>query len=309
MKWQGPAVRCDARHKGGSARFFGSWAARKLDDAAEMTYTTNGLVPATIMDLGGAVWADIPGNSMERAEYDLMAAVEDRMWWYRGLHALARDAWLRARRAGPAVSSLAVLDAGCGTGGLLCRLAAAVPEAPLVGLEFVEPAAFIARDKSGRRVAVGSVNDLPFGDSSLAAMFSMDVLCHRGVDEGRSLMEACRCLASGGILIVNLPAYRWMLSVHDQRVHNVRRYRRAEVVAMLKRAGFGAVAVSYWNTFLFPLMVLKRKVLGGEESDVKPFSPPLEFVFRSVLCFERMLLRLGLRLPFGGSIFAVAVKP
>lgn len=230
------------------------------------------------------------------------------MWWYRGLHALARSKWLRTQRGRSIASSLVSLDAGCGTGGLLRKLAAVAP-LPLVGLEFVEPAAIIAHEKSGCPIAVGSVNDLPFDDSSLAAVFSMDVLCHRGVDENRSLAETYRCLAKGGVILVNLPAYRWMLSVHDERVHNIRRYCRAEVIAMLTNAGFRDVAVSYWNTFLFPLMVLKRKVLRGAESDVREFSAPLEFLFRSVLCFERMLLRLGLRLPFGGSIFAVAVKP
>lgn len=249
------------------------------------------------------------GNSMERAEYDLMAAVEDRMWWFRGLHALAGATWTRSQHASLARSSLPALDAGCGTGGLLRRLGEVTPEASFIGLEYIESAAAVARDKSHRPIVAGTVNDLPFHDGSLAAIFSMDVLCHRGVDESRALAEAARCLISGGIIFINLPAYRWMLSVHDERVHNSRRYSRSEVVAMLKRAGFNAVVATYWNTFLFPLMVLKRKVLGGEESDVKPFPAPLEFLFRSVLCLERMLLRLGLRLPFGGSVFAVAVKP
>jgi len=136
----------------------------------------------------------------------------------------------------------------------------------------------------------------------------MDVLCHRGVDEVRALSEAYRCLATGGIFIINLPAYRWMLSSHDERVHNIRRYNRTEVVEMLRRAGFRSIMATYWNTFLFPLMVLKRKILGGDESDVHPFPAPLEHLFRIVLAFERWLLLSGLRLPFGGSIFAVAVK-
>jgi SAM-dependent methyltransferase len=246
---------------------------------------------------------------MERAEYDLMAAVEDRMWWFRGLHALAGATWLRSRHASFTRSSLPALDAGCGTGGLLRTLADVTPDASFIGLEYVESAAAVAHEKSCRPIVVGTVNDLPFDDGSLAAIFSMDVLCHRGVDEDRALGEAARCLASGGIIFINLPAYKWMMSVHDERVHNVRRYNRSEVVAMLKRAGLSGIVASYWNTFLFPLMVLKRKVLGGDESDVKPFPAPLEFLFRSVLCFERMLLRLGIRLPFGGSIFAVAVKP
>jgi SAM-dependent methyltransferase len=245
---------------------------------------------------------------MEQAEYELMAAVEDRMWWYYGLHALAAGRFVAARRAAPG-SALPVLDAGCGTGGLLTRLSADAPDAALVGVEYAPAAAATARAKSGRSIAVGTVNALPFRDGAFGAMFSMDVLCHRGVDERRALAEAHRCLAPGGMLIVNLPAYRWMLSAHDERVHNARRYTRGEVAEMLGRAGFARVWASYWNTLLFPVMVLKRKLLGGDASDVRPFPAPLELMFRSVLAVERALLALGVRFPFGGSIFAVAVKP
>lgn len=245
---------------------------------------------------------------MERAEYDLMAAVEDRMWWFRGLHALAIAAWLRARRGFSKSMPIFALDAGCGTGGLLRQLAMAAPDTSFIGLDFDELAAAVARDKSNQAVSAGTVDTLPFPDGTFAAMFSMDVLCHRGVDEARALAEAYRCLATGGVFIVNLPAYRWMLSSHDERVHNTRRYNHAEVIAILRRAGFRSIVATYWNTFLFPLMVLKRKMIGGEESDVRPFPAPIEYLFRFVLACERMLLRTGLRLPFGGSIFAVAVK-
>jgi SAM-dependent methyltransferase len=245
---------------------------------------------------------------MERAEYDLMAAVEDRMWWFRGLHALATGTFLRVRGGSCGALGLPALDAGCGTGGLLRRLVAAAPGATLVGLDFALPAAAVARAKSERPVAVGSVNALPFEDESFAAVFSMDVLCHRGVDQATALAEVHRCLAPGGVLIVNLPAYRWMHSGHDERVHNARRYTCAETVTMLGQAGFPAISASYWNTFLFPLMVLKRKIVGGDDSDVRPFPAPFEYLFRAVLAFERLLMRLGLRFPFGGSIFAVAVK-
>ncbi|WP_332837646.1 methyltransferase domain-containing protein, partial [Neoroseomonas rubea] len=79
---------------------------------------------------------------MEPAEYDLMDAAEERMWWYRALHARVLDAL--ARRPGPAG---ALLDAGCGTGGLLRRLAGL--DRPLVGLDFNPAAAARAAAKSG----------------------------------------------------------------------------------------------------------------------------------------------------------------
>ena len=245
---------------------------------------------------------------MERAEYELMNAVEDGMWWYRGAHANAL-ALYQVYRARPAPPQDAILDAGCGTGGLLTKLARTAGLPPACGLDYAERAAELARAKSQRPVAVGTVNALPFGDESLAAIFSMDVLCHRAADQAAALREAYRCLGRGGSLVINLPAYRWMLSTHDERVHNARRYTRAEVITLLRAAGFADIHASYWNMLLFPLMMLRRKLLpASDKSDVQLYPAPIETLFRGILTFERGLLRLGLRLPFGGSIMAVATK-
>lgn len=71
---------------------------------------------------------------MEPAEYTLMDAAEERMWWYRALHARLLDT-LADIPAGP------VLDAGCGTGGLLAQLRQWRPELLAVGLEWSAAAA------------------------------------------------------------------------------------------------------------------------------------------------------------------------
>ena len=51
-----------------------------------------------------------------------MHAVEDRMWWYRGLRALTTE--LLARALSRSGATGLVLDAGCGTGGMMARLRA-----------------------------------------------------------------------------------------------------------------------------------------------------------------------------------------
>ena len=50
---------------------------------------------------------------MERVEYERMHAVEDRMWWYRGLRTLVAELFARALSRSPGAGP--VLDAGCGT--------------------------------------------------------------------------------------------------------------------------------------------------------------------------------------------------
>ena len=242
---------------------------------------------------------------MEPAEYDLMDAAEERMWWYRALHARVLDA-LR-RRPGAAGT---VLDAGCGTGGLLRQMAGL--GRPLAGLDFNPAAASRAAAKSGAVAAAGDANRLPFADAAFGALTSCDVLCHRAVDPRAALAEFRRVLAPGGTLVLNLPAYEWLNSVHDVRVHNARRFTASGARALVESAGFAAVEARYWNALLLPLMVVQRKVRRADEgaaSDVHDFPPWLDATLHGATAFERFLARLGLRYPAGGSILLVATRP
>jgi SAM-dependent methyltransferase len=266
----------------------------------------------------GGVRALPQALSVESAEYALMDAAEDGMWWYRALHARVAQA-LRSRPGPaapaalrpPALSHAALLDAGCGTGGLLRRLAAACPDRPRFGLEYNPAAAARAAAKSGAVVASGDVARLPFADAAFGAVVSMDVLCHRGVDQAAALAEFRRVLAPGGTLVLNLPAFDWLMSAHDRRVHNARRYTAPQLRDLLAEAGFTQIQTQYWNAVLLPLMVLQRKILARQDdaaSDVAPFPPWLDASLHLATRAEAALARLGLRWPAGGSVLAVATR-
>src|SRR5262249_17296981 len=107
----------------------------------------------------------------------------------------------------------------------------------------------------------------------------------------------------------NLPAYRWLFSGHDRAVDNVRRFGTREVRAMLKDAGFAQIRIRYWNSLLFPLMLAQRLIHRDAKSAVEQLPAPVERMFAAILSIEQGLSALGLRLPFGGSILAVAIKP
>ena len=243
---------------------------------------------------------------MEPGEYALMDAAEDGMWWYRALHARIADALTGTHGR--------VLDAGCGTGGLLARLRKN-PNLTLFGLEYDALAAPRAAAKSGATLVRGSINAIPFADASFAAVISADVLCHGAVSPATALAELHRVLAPGGLLVLNMPSYQWLLSAHDQQVHNVRRTTSPALAAELASAGFTRVRARYWNTLLLPLMILQRKVLarrnqkgkqGETMSDVAAFPPLIDATFHALTELER---RMNLPMPAGGSILATARKP
>jgi SAM-dependent methyltransferase len=237
---------------------------------------------------------------MEPQEYALMDAVEGRMWWYRALHARLGDALAGVQGR--------VLDAGCGTGGLLAALRQTHPALHLVGLEWSDAAARRAAEKSGAAIARGSVNAMPFATAGFDAVVTADVLCHAAVDPDAALAELHRVLRPGGRLVVNMPAYGWMLSAHDRKVHNVRRWTVPFTRAALRRAGFDDVRARYWNGLLLPLMVVERKLLArgaDAASDVAAFSPWLDATLHAITAIER---RLPVPLPAGGSVLATAIR-
>ncbi|HKB56712.1 MAG TPA: class I SAM-dependent methyltransferase [Lacunisphaera sp.] len=241
---------------------------------------------------------------MQPDEYRKMAEVEDAMWYYRVLHrhvgrSLARHLSATAR----------VLDAGCGTGGLLRHLHAARPAWRLTGLDFSPLACELARERTGGEVVQGSIAGLPFADTTFEAVTSCDVVC-QVADPARAVREFHRCLSPGGVVVLTMPAYPWMYSYHDREVGNLRRYTRGEVNALLRTAGFAIVSSTYWNTLPFPLAVLRRKIIPpvAPASDVGLFPAPVEAGFNALMALEHGWLGLGGRLPFGNSVLTVARK-
>jgi SAM-dependent methyltransferase len=236
-----------------------------------------------------------------------MFAVEDRHWWYVGVRREV-ETWLgrlQPRRGRP----VRILDAGCGTGGLLANVRA---EAWKVGIEISTEGIRLARSR-GFALVRGSVSALPFADSSFDAVVSIDVLCHSGVEEGQAVEEAARVLRPGGLFLAQVPAFDFLRGSHDAAVWTKRRYRRAEVGRLLSGAGLAVRRSSYRNALLFPLAAVLR-LLGRRRrisrdrarSDVRPVPHAVNALLSGVLTLER---RFRGSFPFGLSVFGVAEKP
>lgn len=241
---------------------------------------------------------------MEPSEYASLAAVEDRMWWFHGAHALM--IWALGSASLPPGP---ILDAGCGTGGLLRLLGDAAPGRLCVGLDQAPAALDHAACRQTASLIGGSVNLLPFADASLAAILSVDVLCHRDAEPGAALAESARCLMSGGILVLNLPAYAWMRSTHDLKVQTARRFVRRDIAELIAASGLRLHRMTHWNAILLPPLIVWRLLVPTTTSDVKPYPWILDRALRLLLGLERCLIRRGVNLGFGSSILTVAVKP
>ena len=241
---------------------------------------------------------------MNDTEYLQLAELEDRLWHFEALHDNVRRAFLKYTLP----STASILDAGCGTGGLLRRIGNWLPETKRHGLDFSALAVDFSRNRTGLPITEGSITALPFPDTSFDAITSLDVLC-QVKEPNIALRELARCIRPGGLVVINVPAYRWLWSYHDDTVQSQHRFTRPEINALLRDAGLQPVYTTYWNTLLFPAIVVRRKLLQPPRdgiSDVREYSPFASAILRALLAAEHLWLKTGLTLPFGTSVFAVA---
>jgi SAM-dependent methyltransferase len=248
---------------------------------------------------------------MEPSEYQILFAQEEWHCWYRALRNLVEEQVLS--RFDGTRGPIRILDAGCGTGGMLRRLEG-------LGSSFAIDNSRLALDLARRRsslpLGLASVGALPFRSSSFDLMLSLDVLYHRQVESDLvALREAHRCLRPGGVLVLNLPAYAFLRSRHDTAVHTARRYHRRGLRRLLAEAGLEVERITYWNTVLFPALALYRlagRMIapggGPTLSDVRSLPAPVNHFLLGVLDLERLWLRHR-DLSFGLSLMAIARRP
>lgn len=247
---------------------------------------------------------------MELYEYATMSAFEDFYWWYRGIHGAIAD-MLRSAGVG---ANARILDAGCGTGGNMASLRRHFATEPF-GFDFSPEAGRFWGKCDIHRCAVASINEIPYASNTFDAVTSIDVLESDGVDEHKAVAEMCRVTRPGGVLLLVVPAYRWLLTEeHHRAVHASRRYTRPEAAALLRSHAIEVIRATHFFALLFPAiaayrLALQRTQPASEQprSELKPLPTPINEALAGVMRLERLLLR-HLDLPFGSSILVLGKK-
>ena len=192
---------------------------------------------------------------------------------------------------------------------MLGRIRKKFPRATLLGFDVIEHALRLTSDRAlDAQLVCGSADQLPFEDAAFDVVLSLDVICHRTVNDRLALEEMHRVLRMGGILIVNLPAFAFLRGSHDVAVDTARRYVRKQLAQLLTAVGFNIEKLTYWNMILLPVVAVKRWASRGQtHSDLAPPSRLTNGTLGAIAQFEFALGR-RISLPFGTSLFAIARK-
>lgn len=241
-------------------------------------------------------------------QHDVMRSVEDRYWWYQALRQYV------AASIQPASPHFSLLDAGCGTGGMLDLVRQNFPDANLTGIDASSHAIELAAARNLHATLVSAnVHNLPFPENNFDFILSLDVLSHAGVDDSLATHEMHRVLRPGGRLLLNLAAFDFLKGAHDRAVDVDRRSTRPQVRALLTGANFQIERLTYWNaTFTPPIAFMRwlsrrRAPSADPRSDFRSLPPLLNVLLKGVAALELRASR-HVSLPFGTSLFAIARK-
>ncbi|GEP44693.1 class I SAM-dependent methyltransferase [Brevifollis gellanilyticus] len=239
---------------------------------------------------------------MSPAEHKILRESEEQHWWYAVLHQL-----VLAEMHAHVKPGAAVLDAGCGTGGMMARLA----KWDIQGVDISAAAVSHCHERGLHEARQASVCELPFPDASFDSVLSLDVLYHQEVHETSALDEMARVLRPGGLMILNLPAMNCLRGAHDKAVCGSRRYTACHMRDLLRKRRFEVRMIHYWNAWLFlPLLAWRWWSRRSREcrSDLRSMPEMMNRILMRAGHLDARLCR-HVRPPFGSSIFAVAHRP
>jgi SAM-dependent methyltransferase len=240
-----------------------------------------------------------------------MARFEQELWWYRALHYLVLDS-IRRNVLGWDVS---IIDAGCGTGGLLLFLQER-GYTNLKGFDLSEDAVRICRQR-GLDVTHDNLSNIErcYPPASADVIVSNDTLYYLNEHERAGLLRQCsQVLSTGGLLILNLPALKAFRGIHDISVGIKHRFSKSDAHRLIDPSKFHIVRELYWPFLLSPLIYfvrlaqrIKMRINPAFEvrSDIDLPSPWLNKLLTGITLFENRWLPAK---PFGSSLFLVIKK-
>ena len=249
---------------------------------------------------------------MDEFLYHQFGDIDRRHWWFLARREIVLT-MLRDRLPAAGASTRRILEIGCGGGGMLEPLR---EFGRVTGMDMSEDALAYCRTKVGSEVELrrGDLpDDLP-RDASYDVIAALDVLEHLA-DPVTVLHSIRASMRPGGLLLCTVPAFRFLWGPHDDLNHHLRRYGREELRGHLEAGGFTVERLSFFNTWLFPVVAgvrVGRRALGLADGPPKSdFVMPKPWLSRALARLFATGARVmrHLSFPVGVSLLAVCRVP
>lgn len=201
---------------------------------------------------------NIKDHALEYIDDETAINIEDTLWWLTGRKTIIQK-YLQAALQKGVIKK--IMDIGCGSGGNFDVLS---KFGDVMG---VERSVTLAKRAKYRNIASIVYNkdffEIDFEeDINLFTLF--DVLEHIQ-DDSAFISRLAKKACPNHMLLISVPACKFLYSQHDQILHHYRRYSKKELQALLQHNGYEIIVSSYFMFFFFPaalLLRLKEKYLS-----------------------------------------------
>ena len=247
-------------------------------------------------------------------EYRMMYEAEEKLWWYRILHEKVlkeiQNRFLENKQ-------IKILDAGCGTGGLMSFLIKHGYE-NIQGFDYSEDAVSFCKERNLDVQQTDITNfENKFAANSFDIIVNDDVVYQFDNSTITNIFHTFQSILKvDGIIITNNNAFNVFYGTHDIAVGGKQRFKLSDFEKILKNLPLKIIYYTYWSVLLSPLILGVRLVqqiqlklnlidLKSIKSDV---TVPADFVnnfFYQVVKLEEKLFKNGF---FGSSLFLVLRK-
>jgi 2-polyprenyl-3-methyl-5-hydroxy-6-metoxy-1,4-benzoquinol methylase len=250
----------------------------------------------------------IQNTGFDPKSFELLFKVEDKSFWFINRNKILQHLLEKF----PVEQNF--LEIGCGSAYVINHLNKKLPNIEFTGSEIYLEGLKLAKLRVSENVKLiqFDATELIFNEK-YDGIGAFDVIEHIDDDE-LVLSNIYKALKPNGRIFISVPQYMFMWSQADDAACHKRRYTKKELTNKLVEAGFKVEYVSSYMFLLFPLMVISRlignKTKKSDEEMIQALYPGkfLNSFLNLFAYFDYYLIKMGISLPYGGSLLAVAKK-